>query len=1493
MSIAELKTLLANIPGDSFSLTATQLGVDSVAALFKDYVPQSTLTLGNPKPDVAGLQVSGQMTVGSAVNAPTVVTFLADPTNTSVAGINIKLGLASWTFTAPFADFSGDALQGFGFTAPQLVLSAGDISLAAGSPAAFFGGALNVTGTTGTKTAILSAQIPFDTPTSRAGIASNYVFEVELEDVTLADLNALTQFIPGAKFDIIPTDVIPLADSFALKHIEFVVDSARNQLVSLRLSVGSAKGLTVVADVFEITSFTFSFLIVLPGVATQAYGVVATTLDVFGQSIDVALSLPDLYLFGSLGHDHPVPLKPFVSKFLPANIVPDDFQLSALDFGLGLEAPHNYVFDITLSNLWSVTIGTREIEMTSLSVYLNGAGGGAPGLSIQGQIAFSGTLLYLSAENQQGSPNWSFKGGTVDAGTVAFPGFEPSGLKIGDLLDDLGQSFGIDVPASVKSLVLKNIQLSFDTGTETSFHFLCTGQFTVEDTPVILTVKIDITKKDGAAPSTSQYDAKFGGEIRIGTLQFDLVFDHENLQSDTFIASYSHTDGDPDTISLHDLVAGISDQLAEAIPDGIEIQLKDVKFVFFRKDTSKQFAFGLDLALSIDLSHLPVVGSRLPAGLSLNVNDLQGVYSSKPFSADQIGTINTLLPSSVTPFPGDGLSQGINLTADVQLGSESKHLVLGVPQKQTGGGASLAPAATTGNTPAPHAGTVPPSTPSSTMKWINVQKQFGIFQFDRIGAGYSGNILSFALDAAVSLGPLTFSMDGLSVGSSIKKFDPVFDLTGLGLDFKKPPLEIGGAFLKTQEQVGDKTINSYYGEVIVKTANFSIKAIGGWAPDADPASFFLYANLEAPLGGPPFLFVTGLAGGFGINRTLKLPTIDQISGYLLLPNNAPQPAGSPTETIATVLPQLQTIFVEQPGEYWVAAGIQFTSFEMIQAFVLLTVAFGVDLQIAVLGTCEMTLPTGDPFPVAYIEVDLIASFTPSTGLLAVDGKLSPASFIYGGFCKLSGGFAFYTWFSGRDKGNFVVTAGGYHPAFTKPDIYPSVPRLQMNFGLGPFQVTGQAYFALTPSMMMAGIRLSAVWNSGPVKAWLDAGVDFLISWAPFHYEADVFINIGCSVDLGLFTLSVHVGADLTIWGPPFGGRAHVDLDVVSFTISFGADPATPPPVGWNTFKIKFLPQPSASQTKVQQPVARPMALATVIGADVPESTNIIKASVPTGLLQSDVSGFNWILDSDHFSILTNSTIPANNGEWALSASAVATLPNTVSSYNPVQVDVTAGPYLTLPATTQTFSTTQVWNPTVHIGPMGQDNVQSFQTVQVCKRRASDPVGDFSDFITELAVTPVLLPSTTALWGQNNPNKTPNDPLLVPAALTGFLITPIPRTPAQVNDVPLIQLLFAEGFSTGFRYQPAAIDPNFTATSTINTAEDLIITIEGGHAATLTNQNFILSALTDQWVTSQRASIVDDLAANGFATHKSTEIDLTIFSGETSLTDWPAVKMMGS
>ncbi|MGL5888638.1 MAG: DUF6603 domain-containing protein, partial [Bacteroidia bacterium] len=614
-----------------------------------------------------------------------------------------------------------------------------------------------------------------------------------------------------------------------------------------------------------------------------------------------------------------------------------------------------------------------------------------------------------------------------------------------------------------------------------------------------------------------------------------------------------------------------------------------------------------------------------------------------------------------------------------------------------------------------------------------------------LSAGFSMAGFSMALEGLTVTFPMP--LPGIPAGNTVS-----FDLQGMGMDFKKGSFEIGGAFLKYND--GQRT--NYYGQAILRMSKFGFKALGGYTPaqGSDPASFFIYANITVPLGGPPEFFITGLAGGFGINNGLVLPTIETLPYYPLLPGNAPPAEGDPASTISTVLPALGSIFTYNPGAYWLAAGIQFTTYEMINAFVLATVTFGVDFQVGLIGTASMSMPPAVPSPVAYIEIAVMASIIPSSGLAAVAGVISPASYIWGGFVKLTGGFAFYLWFSGPHAGDFVMTIGGYHPAFKKPDWYPKVPRLGMSFNLGPFSVVGQAYFALTSGAMMAGGSLNATWNLGPIKAWFSIGIDFMIVWAPFHYEAGFYINVGCSVDMGLFTLNLSAGANLYIWGPEFGGEANVDLDVVSFTIAFGAAATVPPVVGWNNFKSSFLP----ADTQVSQQNSQARLAAEAEAATV---SNIIKASAAKGLLQSDISDYAWVLDPDNFEIVTNSTIPANTAKWA-TATGSYEVSSAVSAYNIQPPDTTNQPWLYLSEDTlrKTYSPTEVWNPTLNTAPMKLNNVSSSHNITLSENGTN---------ITSFAVEPVLTRASASLWAPNNPNPNPNDDRFVVSALSGFSI----------------------------------------------------------------------------------------------------------------------------
>jgi len=92
-----------------------------------------------------------------------------------------------------------------------------------------------------------------------------------------------------------------------------------------------------------------------------------------------------------------------------------------------------------------------------------------------------------------------------------------------------------------------------------------------------------------------------------------------------------------------------------------------------------------------------------------------------------------------------------------------------------------------------------------------------------------------------------------------------------------------------------------------------------------------------------------------------------------------------------------------------------------------------------------------------------------------------------------------------------------------------------------------------------------------VSASFKLGVDFLISWQPYHYSATASLDIHAS----WWAFHTHAYAKLSIWGPPFGGYAKVHWTVISFEVEFGTlGWPYPKAVGFTEFCNNFLPQSS-------------------------------------------------------------------------------------------------------------------------------------------------------------------------------------------------------------------------------------------------------------------------------------------------------------------------------
>ena len=1053
-------------------------------------------------------------------------------------------------------------------------------------------------------------------------------------------------------------------------------------------------------------------------------------LSLLGNSKDV--NLPDSLnqLTKIAIYDITLAFNPATGKVLSVGIEIGSSPKNAVPWNIipGVFAINSYRIGVTIANPLGAT--TRGIGGFIAAVLHFGDTGGFD--------------VDISASHPP-SGSWEFKGETG----------KDQVIHIGALVGDLAAKFRVPLPEVLQSFTLKNAGLDFNTGTGKDFKFdcQCTCDFEVANTAVEISIALGFTKKGAASPThkgtghsdpegiskqeqNGGYNKSVKGSLKIGTALFKTEFSEE--KDKIFSANWSD---EKNPLELKDIAQtfGAADlaNLLEDVPPDLDLDLVSASFTYdFTKSelilaaSSKNygsavfagakiggkwvFVFVLSLTnKKIDMALLPLVGKELAKIGETGVDKLKLLICSAVLPQTDVQSLNKLIQSAGKEYPTlpdtkEGLSKSVSLAMDLKIGGQGFTVEVGTAAKSE---AAAVNSGSTGVVPAPAAAGQSPAVGSTY--WITLQKSIGPVNIAGIGIRYADGALSLVFNIALLASALTIELDGLGIGLKLAdisrdKISPVFDLDGISITFVSGPVEISGGFLHTVV----KGIDEYNGEALIKAGDFNLSALGSYA-DAGQPSLFIFALInDPPLGGTPYFFLTGLAAGFGYNRGLKIPSIDGVSQFPLtsgfVPGQTSPFSGSDPGKALQVLVDKDVVPIS-PGENWLAAGIKFTSFEMIQSFALLVVEFGTKLEIALLGMSALSVPPEDPYPLVFAELALDVRFIPADGILAVDAQLTPDSYLLSKSCKLTGGFAFYLWFPPNDHaGDFVVTLGGYNPNFTPPDYYPRVPLLGFNWSVTPqLDIKGGMYFALTPSCLMAGGGLQATWHSGGLKAWFDMGADFLIAWKPYHYQADMYLSFGVSYTFKLKllfatitkTISVSLGADLNIWGPDFSGIAHIHLWIISFSISFGAGASRKlPPISWEEFKDSFLPQAKSKSADAgrNSDFALPEREA---GTPVTTTDSICGIKVSTGLLKALAKGpanpenIDWIVKRRGTALITHTLIPATQ--------LIITIKG--ESGNPIIIDgkKPTGKQFVI----TNFDDLSGWlaNPDVGIGPVGIKN----------------------------------------------------------------------------------------------------------------------------------------------------------------------------------------------
>jgi hypothetical protein len=467
--------------------------------------------------------------------------------------------------------------------------------------------------------------------------------------------------------------------------------------------------------------------------------------------------------------------------------------------------------------------------------------------------------------------------------------------------------------------------------------------------------------------------------------------------------------------------------------------------------------------------------------------------------------------------------------------------------------------------------------------WVEIGKQFGPVYIKSLGICLEGTKLAILVDGKVEMMGLVVEVDDLSLTMNLADpFDTsqwAVDCKGLGVSYNESGLVISGALLKVEKMISGKVQISYDGVCVIETSGTGFAALGSYTQLGSDPSMFVFIVINTTLGGPPMFFVRGLAGGFGYNRDLHVPPVEEVDTFPLVEIATADQLADPLDLIKKM--GEGNFFPPVRGSYWFGVGVKFTTFEIFKSFGMLYVLLNRGLEIGMLGCTKLEMPEQNPL--VHVVMNFKALFSTGKGIMLAQAQLTNDSWLFDPNCRLQGGFAVASWFAGPHKGDFVITLGGYHHAYKKPSHYPDVPRLGFNWQVSASTtIKGEAYFALTSNAVMAGGQLDASYKDGALEAWFKVWAHFLIQWKPFFYDISFGVSIGASYRVSVKipwvgriskTFKVELGGDVHIWGPEFAGTATLNWWVISFTVRFGAKSSSPDkkPLDWTDFQREFLP----------------------------------------------------------------------------------------------------------------------------------------------------------------------------------------------------------------------------------------------------------------------------------------------------------------------------------
>ena len=461
----------------------------------------------------------------------------------------------------------------------------------------------------------------------------------------------------------------------------------------------------------------------------------------------------------------------------------------------------------------------------------------------------------------------------------------------------------------------------------------------------------------------------------------------------------------------------------------------------------------------------------------------------------------------------------------------------------------------------------------------------GIELRDQHVNGANERYVFLLIGARAMLGGLELEMEGFGIGLPLKKLakphtikpgDIIPTISGLGVNFERGGLAISGGFTIEKTLTEALYAEEYMGGIFVSGIGpYALTGVGGYrsqkpvdssSPEKAFRSVFCYARIDGILFTIEIGEISGVAASFGYNYDMTVPTGATIEDFPLLRHQG--------ENIK-VMDLISKSGGTKSFKHWLTPGDKsfFFSFGMtvsschiivIEAAVLLRAASAKGFSISIVGRGTASFPPATPATTSkltflYVEIGFVATLDPGRGQFSLEAQLGPKSHLLTEECRLTGGFAFRSWFPPSPyAGDWYFSIGGFHPAFLPPKHWSlPPPRVAITWApLPALKIRGSGFFAITPKAVMGGGELEASFSAAVFFAEFRVWASFLINYTPFFFIAEigVRVSVGVSINIGICTIrkSGQISAMLLLQGPPISGYLKARFMGIPIKVSFGS-----------------------------------------------------------------------------------------------------------------------------------------------------------------------------------------------------------------------------------------------------------------------------------------------------------------------------------------------------